>query len=96
MIVYVDNDYKCHLTNDGTMIEIDIKSDFFDGKCKSFIEGFRVIPEGETWTREDGKVFSSGMIAPWQNSNLLTAYQYQYETMQAELDKAYQNGVNSI
>jgi hypothetical protein len=94
MIIYVDNDCKCHLVNDGTMVEVE--TDFFDGKCNSFIEGYRLVPENRTWTREDGKVFSSGMIAPWQNSNLLTAYQYQYETMQAELDKAYQNGVNSI
>ena len=94
MIIYVDNDCKCHLINDGTMVEVE--TDFFDGKCDSFIEGYRIVPENRTWTREDGKIFGSGMIAPWQNSNLLMAYQAQYETMQAELNEAYQNGVNSI
>ena len=94
MIVYVDNDCKCHLINDGTMVEVE--TDFFDGKCDSFIEGYRLVPENRTWTREDGKVFGSGMIAPWQNSNLLMAYQEQYEETQAALNQAYQNGVNSI
>lgn len=94
MIIYVDDDYKCHLVNDGTMTEI--KTDFFDGRCEAFIEGYRAIPEDKIWTREDGKVFNGGMIAPWKDYALLSAYQTQYETMQAELDKAYQEGVNSI
>ena len=94
MIVYVDNDCKCHLINDGTMTEVE--TDFFDDKCEAFIKGFRCIPEGKTWTREDGMVFGEGMISPWEDSKLLSAYQYQYETMQAELNEAYQKGVNSI
>jgi hypothetical protein len=74
----------------------EIKTDFFEGKCKAFIEGYRVIPEGQTWVREDGKVFNSGMIAPWKDYALLAAYQTQYEATQMELNAAYQNGVNSI
>ena len=94
MIIYVDDDCKCHLINDGTMVEVE--TDFFDGKCNAFIEGYRLVPENRTWTREDGKIFGSGMITPWQNSNLLAAYKCQYEIMQAELNEAYQSGVNSI
>lgn len=94
MIIYVDNDCKCHLIDDGTMTEVE--TEFFDGKCEAFIEGYRLIPEDTIWIREDGKVFKSGMIAPWKDSNLLVAHQTQYETMQAELNEAYQSGVNSI
>lgn len=94
MIIYVDTDCKCHLVNDGTMTEIE--TDFFDGKCEAFIEGYRAIPENQTWTREDGRIFSAGMIAPWKDTNLLMAYQEQYEKTQAALNRAYQNGVNSI
>jgi hypothetical protein len=87
MIVYVDNDCKCHVTNDGTMTAIE--TGFFNGKCDAFIEGYRLIPQNRTWTRKDGVVFKGGMIAPWKDSTLLTAYQAQYETMQAELNEAY-------
>lgn len=92
--IYVDAEFKCHVINDGTMTAVE--TSFFDGKCDTFIEGYRLVPEDRTWTREDGKIFGGGMIAPWQNFNLLAAYQAQYEIMQAELNEAYQNGVNSI
>lgn len=94
MTIYVDSDCKCHLINDGTMVEVE--TDFFNGKCESFIEGYRLVPENRTWTREDGKIFSSGMIAPWKDANVLVAYQTQYEIMQIELNASYQEGVNSI
>ena len=45
-MIYIDNDYKCHTSNDGTMREV--QTDFFDGKCQIFIEGYRFIPSGET------------------------------------------------
>ena len=67
MRVYLDSDYRCHLTNDGTMKEAD--TDFFDGKCAAFIEGYRFIPEGEIWTRSDGVVFHGEMIAPAKDYN---------------------------
>lgn len=94
MTIYVDSDCKCHLINDGTMVEVE--TDFFNGKCESFIEGYRLVPENRTWTREDGKIFGSGMIAPWKDTNILAAYQTQYEIMQTELNASYQEGVNSI
>ena len=55
MIIYLDADFKCHLENDGTMREVE--TSFFDGKCKTFIEGYRYVPVGEKWTREDGTEF---------------------------------------
>lgn len=93
MIVYTDTDFKCHTTNhDGTYTAVE--TDYFDGKCDAYIEGYRYIPAGESWTRSDGVVFHGEMIAPWKGYNTLAAAQAQYETMLAEMDAAYQEGVS--
>lgn len=92
--IYIGYEFKCHISDDGTMTAVE--TDFFDSKCDSFIEGYRFIPSGESWTREDGVVFTGEMVAPWMDYNILAAYQQQYETMQAELAAAYQEGVNSV
>ena len=95
MKIYIDSDFKCHTTNlDETFKEVE--TDFFDGKCKTFIEGHRIKPEGETWVREDGEVFSGGkMISPWKPYSLLAAAQAQYEEDLAVAAAAYQEGVNT-
>lgn len=92
--IYIDSDFKCHVADDGTMTAVE--TDFFDGRCDAFIEGYRYVPIGDSWIRSDGIVFHGQMIAPWKDSVLLSAYQAQYEIMQAELNEAYQSGVNSI
>lgn len=83
MIVFIDSNYKCHVTDDGTMTAVE--TDFFNGKCDEFIEGYRFIPDGMTWTRSDGEVFHGEMIAPWKDSVLLNAFQVQYESLMEEL-----------
>lgn len=82
MTIFLDSEHKCHITNDGTMTAVE--TDFFNGKCTAFIEGYRYVPEGETWTRSDGVQFKGEMVAPWKDYNLLAAAQAQYETMLAE------------
>ena len=94
MMIYIDSEFKCHISNDGTMTAVE--TDFFDGKCAAFIEGYRFIPAGESWTREDGVVFTGEMVAPWKPYSELAAAQAQYERDQAELLAAYQEGVNSV
>ena len=94
MKIFIDNDYMCRVVNDGTLREFDVP--FFDGKCPAFIEGYRYVPAGETWTRPDGVEFTGEMIAPAVDSRVLEAYQEQYEDMLAEMSAAYQEGVNSI
>ena len=94
MLIYIDSAYCCHVTDDGTMTAVETAA--FDGKCAAYIEGCRFIPAGETWTREDGVAFEGEMVAPWMDYNILAAYQEQYETMQAELEAAYREGVNSV
>ena len=36
--IYIDSNYRCHVTNDGTMNAVE--TDFFDGKCDTFVEGY--------------------------------------------------------
>ena len=58
---------------------IPYETDYFDDKCGAFIEGYRIIPEGYTWAREDGTVFEGEMITPWKPYEELDAAQRQYE-----------------
>ena len=95
MKIYVDSDFKCHAANPDGIFR-DVETDFFDGKCATFIEGYRFVPFGESWERSDGVVFTGEMIAPWKDYRELAAAQAQYETDQAELAAAYQEGVNSV
>ena len=75
--IYIDSEFKCHTVNDGTMTAVE--TDFFDGKCDTFVEGYRFIPSGESWTREDGVVFLGEMIAPWKDFSELDKAQREYE-----------------
>ncbi|MBR0319962.1 MAG: hypothetical protein IIX10_02790 [Clostridia bacterium] len=75
--VYLDAEFRCHVTNDGTMTAVETA--FFDGKCDAYIEGYRFVPDGETWVREDGTEFEGEMLAPWKPWNELDAAQREYE-----------------
>lgn len=77
MKIYIDNDYKCHSSNNGTMREFEVP--FFDGKCAEYIVGFRYVPAGETWTRKDGEVFKGEMICAWKPYNELDELQRKHE-----------------
>ena len=74
--IYIDSDYRCHVGPGENLREI--QTDFFDGKCDVFIEGYRFVPSGETWTRDDGEVFKGEMIAPAVNYTDLEKAQYSY------------------
>ena len=75
--IYIDSEFKCHTSNDGTMTPV--STDFFDGKCDAFVEGYRFVPSSESWTRSDGAVFHGEMIAPWKDYSELDTAQRQYE-----------------
>ena len=109
MKIYIDPDFKCHTSNDGTMTAVG--TDFFNSKCQTFIEGYRFIPAGESWTRSDGVVFHGEMITPFKNYNELDAAQREYEqqllkesqtelfelkSQKEDLLESYVTGVNSI
>jgi len=78
--VYLDAQFRCHASGSGGMRAAE--TDFFDGKCSAFIEGYRYVPAGESWTREDGTVFSGEMIAPWKPFDALDAAQREFELSQ--------------
>ena len=80
MTVYIDSDYKCHASSGDGLTAVE--TDFFDGKCRQFIEGYRFVPAGEIWKREDGHVFEGEMIAPWRDYELLAELQAVYEEEQ--------------
>ena len=67
MIIYIDSEYVCHLSNDGTMREVE--TDVFDLMPIEAIKGYRYVPQGEEWTRSDGTVFHGLMIAPAKDYN---------------------------
>ena len=80
MTIYIDSDYKCHTApSDGLTA---VKTAFFDGKAPGYIEGYRFVPAGESWTREDGAVFAGEMASPWKDWTELDAVQREYEREQ--------------
>ena len=91
MTVYIDADFKCHTSDDGTMTAVE--TDFFDGKCDAYIDGYRFVPAGSVWTRPDGVVFTGQMIAPWKDWRELDAAQRDYER---ELLVQYEQAISEI
>ena len=92
--IYIDSEFRCHITDDGTMNAVETEA--FDGKCDAFIEGYRFVPAGKTWVREDGTEFRGEMVSPWKPYDQLAAAQQQYEAMMADLEAAWKEGVNSV
>ena len=99
MTIYIDSDYKCYTSEaDGRRA---VETNFFDGKCAEWIDSFRFVPEGETWTREDGEEFRGEMVTPWKDLGeayaAQTAYlerqNAQYEAALSEIEVAL--GVNA-
>ena len=82
MTIYIGNDYKCHVSPGEGLTAVE--TDAFDGKCRQYIEGYRFVPAGEIWKREDGHVFEGEMIAPWRDYELLAEFQALYEEEQAK------------
>ena len=94
MTIYIDSDYKCYVSAaDGRRA---IETGFFDGKCEEWIESYRFVPEGETWTREGGEVFKGEMVTPWKDlgeayvaqTAYVTAQNAQYEAALTEIEAA--------
>lgn len=77
MKIYIDSDFRCHTAPAENLREFDVP--YFDDKCDTLINGYRYVPAGETWMREDGEVFNGEMIAPAVNYETLGIAQLQYE-----------------
>ena len=85
MTIYIDIDYKCYVSAaEGRRA---IETDAFNGKCPEWIESFRFVPEGETWTRGDGEVFTN-MVSPWKGLGEAYAAQAAYVEQQLSTAQA--------
>ena len=92
MLIYIDSDFKCHTANPDGMYTA-VETDFFDGKCDAYIEDYRFIPAGESWTRPDGVTFTGEMIAPWKDWRELDDAQRAYER---QLIAEYEQALSEI
>lgn len=89
MKIYVsaEDGFKCHVSDNGGMIAVE--TDFFNGKCDAYIEGYLFVPSGESWTRSDGVVFNGEMVTPWKPYKELDEAQREYEQqIIADMQKA--------
>ena len=93
MTIYIDDDYKCYVSAaEGRRA---VETEFFDGKCEEWIESFRFVPAGETWTRGDGEVFTN-MVSPWKElreayiaqAAYMAGQNTQYEAALSEIEAA--------
>ena len=96
MTIYIDSDYKCHVSAAEGRREIE--TGFFNGKCDEWIECYRYVPAGETWAKPNGEMFRGEMVSPWKDlgeayaaqaaylEQLLAASQAQAADMQAALE----------
>ena len=82
MTIYINTDFKCHTVAGDGMTAVETTA--FDGKCAAYIEGYRFVPAGKTWTAADGTVYSGEMITPWKPWAELDAAQRAYERAQYE------------
>lgn len=64
--IYIDANHHCYLSDDGTMTAVE--TEFFDGKCDAFVEGYCYETRG-----------SGSAVYPWQPYSELDAAQRQYE-----------------
>lgn len=93
MTIYIDNDFKCHVQNDDAMREFEVP--FFDGKCPAFVEGYRYVPQDETW-HYNGHDFMGEMISPWKDYSILEMVQQAADTVQEQADKEISTLLDTI
>lgn len=93
MTIYIDSDYKCHVSPADGLIAVE--TDAFNGKCKQFIEGYRFVPAGCIWTREDGVEFTGEMVAPFRDYSILEELQAVYDEQQQTINE-YESALSDI
>ena len=99
--IYLNSDFQCSVTEKGDTVQ-SVETSVFDGKCNAFIEGYRFVPQGQTWTRDDGVVFAGEMIAPFKDYTQLEMVQKLYEQLaeditytQLAVAELYESGVTA-
>ena len=82
MTIYIDKDFRC-FAEPGEGMEA-VQTGFFDGKAPGYIEGYRFIPAGRSWTSEDGTVYLGEAAFPVTDWEALDKIQRVYEREQHE------------
>ena len=82
--IYLNADFECSVSEKEDTVQ-SVETDFFDGKCKAFIEGYRFVPAGTQWARSDGTVFTGEMIAPFKDHKMLEMVQALYEQLYQDI-----------
>ena len=82
MTIYIDKDFRC-FAELGEGLEA-VETGFFDGKAPGYIEGYRFIPAGHSWTSEDGTVYLGEAAFPVTDWEALDKIQRVYEREQYE------------
>lgn len=88
MIIYIDPDYKCYVTPAEDRREVE--TDYFDGKCDAYIEGYCYVPAGENWILPTGEILRGEMAFPWKDHLFLYKAQLAYDVslLKTELEDA--------
>ncbi len=89
--IFIDKDYRCYTAPATGRKEV--LTDMFNGKCAELIEGYRYIPAGEVWVREDSVEFGGEAAFPAVDYSQLTSAQSNEE--QAALALLGAVGVNA-
>ena len=85
-IYYLDSEYKVHLDPNEGELQWEDTEGIFDNRCRAYIETYRVVPVGHTWTREDGEVFEGLMIAPHRPLECALMAQALYTQLEEKLE----------
>lgn len=80
--IYLDSDFMCHVSGDGTMIEV--QTNAFDALCDNSIELMRFVPQGQTWVRPDSRTIHGEFIQATDSAKI-DAYQKQYMEDQEQM-----------
>lgn len=94
MIIYIDGDFVCHTEYADGLTAVETKA--FDGKCQALIEGYRYVPAGETWIRQDGIQFEGEMVTPITDYRILEIAQNESDRSQSEIVNLVKAGVEQI
>ena len=79
-IIYIDPiTFHCYLSQNESETRIVYETDFFNGKCDVFVEGYQIIPFGYELRISDDIVYKGEMIAPWKDYAELDSAQREYE-----------------
>lgn len=76
--IYIDSNFKCHVANADGMAAVE--TDFFDGKCDAYIEGYCYDIE-------------NGAIYPWVDHNELERIQQEYDQ---QLVATYEEALRTV